>query len=502
MKIKAKRIFDGTKFTQGTVHIDKGIISNITHDSARGADFVMPGFIDSHVHLLSVGLALQALRLNNCTSKEHFSAELASYAQSFTGQWIVGRGWDQNKMGFTPDRHYLDSICPNRPVVLNRTCGHVLAANTKALEASGVSETTTVAGGVVKRDSHGKLTGILEEKAMQLVHNAVPRPEPAILYSALERAIKYAYDCGITGVQTDDRGVVGSYDKLWDLYTSVTSNLPLRAQLHYNIGSKADLLEYIYLRKQIQDTEFIYKGAAKLFLDGSLGARTAALVDDYSDDMGNRGVLIYPDEEVEEIVRVAEQEGVQLAMHAIGDRAIEQAITAVTKVKGGNATTLAHRIIHCQITNSSQIQRMVALGLVAEIQPVFLQTDMHWAKSRVGEVRLQTSYAWQTMERAGLVMTGGSDAPVEDINPWPGVYTAVTRKDQQGHYAIDWQQDESLSLEKALEIYTKGSAWLAKWDFGCIRPGMKADVAVYEDFDTELLDNKPSSLYINGVKMR
>jgi predicted amidohydrolase YtcJ len=188
-------------------------------------------------------------------------------------------------------------------------------------------------------------------------------------------------------------------------------------------------------------------------------------------------------------------------MHAIGDGAIEQAIRVLAQVRGGfKKGAIMHRIVHCQITNASQIQRMVALGLMAEIQPVFLQTDMHWAASRVGKSRLQTSYCWHTMDEAGLFMTGGSDAPVEDINPWPGVYTSVTRMDNSGHYASDWEGDESLSLERALEIYTSASAQLAGWKhLGQLQPGMKADIAVYKQFDQEnLANNKPDQLIIAG----
>ena len=501
MQVNAARIFNGKNFTAaGTIDIQGNTISGIQPGKGTGSSLAMPGFIDSHAHLLGVGLALQSLRLNDCTSQTMFADKLRDYANKFQGEWIVGRGWDQNKLGFTPDRIFLDQICPNRPVVLSRTCGHVLVANSRALEAGGVDQNSFVPGGVIKRDATGAATGILEENAMQLVDDVVPWAEPAMLYSALETGIKYAHSCGITGVHTDDLSNVGDYRRLWQLYSEVTMGLPMRCQLHYRIGSATNLKEYIGLAPELEDSAFVYKGAAKFFLDGSLGARTAALVADYSDDQGNKGVLIYPDSEVRDIISIAEGAGVQLAMHAIGDAAIEQIIRVLADVRGGyKKGALVHRVIHCQIMHPSQLERMVALGLMAEIQPVFLQTDMHWAQSRVGLERLQSSYCWNTMDQAGLFMTSGSDAPVEDINPWPGVYTSVLRMDNSGHFAGGWVKDESLSLERALELYTSAGARLAAWtDLGQLKPGMKADIGLYNDFQENLANNKPDKLIIDG----
>lgn len=500
MQIKAKQIYDGTKLCSGgTIHITDRVIQGI-YGEPVGADFAMPGFIDSHVHLLSVGLSLQALRLNTCQSREEFAEAIKVHAASSPGLWITGRGWDQNLLGFTPDRKILDTICPDRPVILNRTCGHVVVVNSRALELAGISRNSPdVSGGVIKKDDAGEPTGILEEKAASLVYDVLPAPELAILYSALEQGIKYAHSFGITGVQTDDRGIVGEYQHLWELYTKVTDSHPLRAQLHYNINSADALKEFIQFRNEQKDTRFVSSGAAKLFLDGSLGAATAALMEDYSDEAGNKGVLVYPDEFVREIMMLAEDNGVQLAMHAIGDAAMEQAIRVLAKIRGGFSGGIMHRMIHCQVTRIDQIQRMVALGLMAEIQPVFLQTDMHWASSRLGKERLQTSYCWRTMDQSGLFLSGGSDSPVEDINPWPGVYTAVTRKDRSGNYAGEWEQDESLSLERALEIYTAAGAKLANWNTGFLREGKAADIAVYNCFDQGLAANKPDQVLIEGT---
>lgn len=505
MKINAQQIFDGDSFRgAGAIHLENSLISKVETDpQPGGAALVLPGIIDSHVHLLGVGLSLVALNLNNCRCRGDFALALRSYAAYCPGQWITGRGWDQNKLGFTPDRHLLDQLCPHRPVVLSRTCGHVAVANSQALALAGITKQSgEVPGGVIKRDAQGEPTGILEEKATSLVYAKVPRAEPAILYTALEKAIKYAHSCGITGVQTDDRGNVGEYGDLWELYTEVTASHPIRAQLHFSINSAESLGEFIRAKRKLRDTDFIHTGAAKLFLDGSLGARTAALINDYSDDPGNKGVLVYPDELVHEILSLAEEKGIQMAMHVIGDAALAQAIRVLSQIRGGyRQGKVMHRLVHSQVTNPTQLKQIVGLGMMAEIQPGFLQTDMHWAGTMLGRERLQTSYCWRSMEEAGVFLTGGSDSPVEDMNPWLGIATAVTRKDGSGALAQGWEKDESLSLEKALNIYTAAPAELAGWrNLGRIQSGMAGDLGVYNYFDLEnLSETKPNQTLIQGT---
>lgn len=497
--LAAEHIFDGHKFRSGALEIQGGLISAIK-PARQGLALITPGLIDSHLHLVNAGLDLQGLQLKDCNNQGEFADAIRDYLDAGGGGWITGRGWDQNKLGFTPNRQLLDSLCPHRPVILTRACGHVAAVNSKALELAGIANSTAVAGGVLQRDFSGQLTGILEEKAVDLVTAIIPQPDAATLYSALGAAIKYAYSCGITGVHTDDRGQVKDYLSLWELYRRVTQSYPLRVQLHYTITSPEDLRDYIRIGADLQDTAFVYKGAAKLFLDGSLGARTAALMEDYSDDPGNKGVLVYDDSTVREIVATAEQRGIQLAVHAIGDRAVEQFLGILEEVRGLKPGPVRHRIVHFQVTNISQINRAKGLDLAVEIQPAFLQTDMHWAECRLGRKRLQTSYCWQTMEKAGLYLSGGSDCPVEDINPWRGVAAAVTRQDGRGNFAASWQRDESLGLERALSLFTSAGAWLAGWQqLGSIRPGKIADLALYSQFDPDnLWDTRPDQVLIQG----
>lgn len=499
MFVAGDRIFDGKIIRRGTLEIQAGHIKAF-RPARKGIALITPGLIDSHLHLLNLGLDLQGLQLRDCLNQGEFVQAFREYSQIGLKGWITGRGWDQNKLGFTPTCQLLDSLCPHRPVVLTRTCGHVVVVNSKALEMAGIANSTEIAGGVLQRDSSGELTGILEEKAVNLVTDVIPEPDSATLYSALVTAIKYAHSYGVTGAHTDDRGQVKDYSSLWGLYNRVTQSYPLRVQLHYTVTCPEDLRDYIVLRAELQDTAFVYKGAAKIFLDGSLGAGTAALEEDYSDNPGSRGVLVYDDSTLREIITIAEKYGIQLAVHAIGDRAAEQFLRVLEEVRGLKPGPIRHRIVHFQVTNISQIQRAKALDLAIEIQPVFLQTDMHWAESRLGYKRLQTSYCWQTMDNAGLYLSGGSDSPVEEINPWLGVAAAVTRQDGKGNFAAAWQKDESLGLERALSLFTSSAAGLAGWlQLGSIGPGKIADLAMYSQFDPEnLWGTRPNQVLVQG----
>ncbi len=501
MKLTAAQIFDGTQFTgPATVEFDAGLLSRLVDGGSGGV--LMPGVTDSHVHLLGEGLNRLSLDLSVCDSRESFRTALSTFASTKQGQWVTGRGWDQNRLGFTPDRHFLDSIVPNQPVVLKRVCGHVVAANSVALQIAGLSEhVPPVPGGVIHKDEQGP-TGILEEHATDLVLRHVPAPDSSLMYDALASAIEYAYSCGITAVHTDDLNDVGSYHELWRIYDRVTSSHPLRVQLHYHIKNAADLAEYVAIKKELDRHPLLSPGAAKMFLDGSLGARTAALQQDYTDEKGNKGVLILSRQELAEIAMLAEQEGIQLALHAIGDAAVEQALDVLGSVGRQDDNTprrLPHRLIHCQVMAPGQVERMAEQGLVGEFQPVFLQTDKDWVASRLGHERLQFSYCWRDMWNQGVVLTGGSDAPVEDMNPWWGIHTAVTRCDNENNPAVGWDRDQSLMLEQALQAFTANSARLTGWNTGQVRQGFRADLAYYESFSrTQLWENSPSALYIDG----
>lgn len=501
MKFSGATVFGGTRFIgRATVEVSGASIATVI-PGGTGQGMLMPGITDSHVHLLSVGLARLALDLADIKDKTSFTAALKQYAEtSGSSQWIVGRGWDQNRLGFIPDRQVLDAIVPRQPVALTRVCGHVLAANSEALRRAGVTEATAeVPGGVIRRDEGGRPTGILEEKAMDLVRRHIPRPDAGQLYDALTEAVGYAHSCGVTGVQTDDMLLAGSYSRLWDLYRRVTASHPLRAQLHYHIRSAEDLQEYVNLRRELEPSDYVCPGPAKLFLDGSLGARTAALLQPYSDAPDTRGVLTCSGQQLEEIIRLAEQSGVQLALHAIGDAAIALALDTLAAVRGGYKRGISHRLIHCQVTAPGQVAKMVELGLVAEIQPVFLQTDKDWAPARLGPQRLQLSYCWRHMWQHGLHLAGGSDAPVEDLNPWHGIHTAVTRRDNSGNPAQGWQKEQALTLEQALSLFTSNSASLAPWPAGRLAPGAAADLVLYNNFYRERLwQNRPDLVVING----
>jgi predicted amidohydrolase YtcJ len=502
MKFTATQIFDGSKFLKNqAVQVTDRQITKVSTSAFPAKGLLLPGIIDSHIHLLGMGLALQAPDLVGVTSPQDFRGRIKAYADAHPQGWIVGRGWDQNKLGFIPEREFLDEICPQRPLVLYRICGHVLSANSQVLDLAGIGPNSPdIPGGTIRREQTGRPTGVLDEAAMLLLDPIIPLPDRSILYSALEKAFKYAWSCGVTGIQTDDLEQVGDYEKLYQLYHSITQGMPLRVQLHHRVKKVSQIQDFARLRKEIAITpgSLVTLGAAKLFLDGSLGARTAALQEPYSDAPSERGVLVWRDEEFFPLVSTAVALDVPLAIHVIGDAAIEQALNALENAKAGPG----HRLIHCQVTTKAQMRRMADLGVVAEIQPGFLNTDMHWIEDRLGPLRLQTSYSWLSLWEAGTTLAGGSDAPVEDMNPWLGINAAVTRSDPEGCTAQGWQKDERLSLTQALQIYTKNNAPLAGWNAGELVPGCAADLAWYPDFDYDnLAGNKPQWTIINGERV-
>ncbi|WP_353892112.1 amidohydrolase [Proteinivorax hydrogeniformans] len=480
------------------IHIKDGLIhniesfikpSNLTQMIDAEDNTVLPGLDDSHLHLLSLSLNKRLINVRGELSKEKLMS-ICNDARPNYGGWIVAKGYDENKFtsNFTLDRNFLDEHCGSSPAIFYRVCGHVAVLNTKALEALNIDSNTTVFGGELLKDTLGELTGVITEKALNLVK--LPQLQEADLVEILTEGIRYVKSMGITSVQTDDLSVAQDYKSLWSIYTKAIENEPLRVYLHYNANNVEDIISAAQIFKEIDDTTYIKKGSIKVFLDGSLGARTAALKEDYSDCPNYKGVLTYSDRELDEMVKVAVENGLQLALHAIGDKAMSQGIESIRKAD--SKTDLRHRIIHCQVTDNKIIGDMADLNIIAEIQPTFLITDMDWAESRLGK-RIEGCYAFKTMLDEGIIVSGGSDCPVEPVNPFLGLYSAVTRKNLQENPKNGWLPDEKLDLTQAVEIYTQGSAY-ASFDEqrkGKIQKGFYADLVI---LDTDLEAIKPEKI--------
>lgn len=434
---------------------------------------IVPGFVDCHVHMTGFGQFLQTLDLRNVQSVKEMQQKLREYAQKNRAKsWILGGRWDQDRFAEKryPTRLDLDAAVADKPVFLIRLCGHLGVANSKALQLAGISKETTIESGKIDLDeASGEPNGILRENALELVWKAIPKPSPKQLEEACISACKKAVKAGLTCIHW----IIGSAQEIriiQKLY--LNGKLPLRVYL----GISADLLDQLVDLGLLTGfgNDMVKIGFVKVFADGSLGARTAALKEPYSDKPETRGIILYTQRKLNRLVSKAHRAGLQLAVHAIGDRAIEAVLKAFENaLKKHPRKNHRHRIEHCSVLNPRLIERMKRLGLIASVQPHFVVSDF-WVVDRVGKDRARWVYPFQTLMKEGLVVTSGSDCPVEPIDPLLGVWAAVTRKS----FA-----EENLTVEEALKTYTLNAAY-ASFDEnnkGTIEVGKFADVTVLSD---------------------
>jgi predicted amidohydrolase YtcJ len=439
---------------------------------ARGKT-VVPGFVDCHVHMTSFGQHLQMLDLRDVSSIEEMKRKIREYAEKNPGKsWILGGRWDHERFleRRYPTRWDLDEAVLDKPVFLVRVCGHVGVVNTKALELAGVGRETCVNGGLIDLDViSGEPNGILREKALDLVWRVVPKPNMAELEEACIQACMKAVENGLTAVHW----IVDSADEIRIVQKlNNEGKLPLRVYL----GIPVELLdEFVGLGLVCGfGGEMVRFGFVKILADGSLGACTAALKEPYDDKPETNGMLIYSQRKLNQLVLKAHEAGWQVAVHAIGDKAIEAVLKAFhNALKKFPREGHRHRIEHCSVLNSGLIRRMKRLGLIASVQPHFIVSDF-WVVDRVGAKRARWVYPFKTLMKEGVVVVSGSDCPVEPINPLLGVWAAVARKGFR---------EESLTVEEALRTYTLNAAY-ASFDEekrGTIEVGKLADLTVLSE---------------------
>jgi predicted amidohydrolase YtcJ len=440
------------------------------------------GLCDAHGHVALLGRWRREVSCAGAAGEEECAARAAEQGRTTTeGSWIRGSGWDQNRWpgGRFPREETLTRALPRHPAALSRIDGHALWVNAAALAAAGVdARTPDPPGGRIVRDPGGRPSGVLLDAAQDLVLARVPPPGPRELEGAVVEGLAELARLGLTSVH--DAGVPPDVLAVY-LRLAASDRLPLRVHAMLEGERPAAELREAVARVRAAGGGRLTAGAVKLFADGALGSRGAALHEDYADDPGNRGLLLTPPESLAERVAAAAEAGLQPAVHAIGDRALSVTLDALeAAARRADVAALRPRVEHLQIVLPRHLPRLVRLGAVASMQPVHLAGDAPWVAERLGAgtERLRGAYAWRTLARAGVPLAFGSDFPVEPADPRAGLVAAETRAPRGG---APLQPEERLLREEALAAFTRGAAFAAFAEArrGMVREGMDADLTLF-----------------------
>ncbi|WP_272423377.1 amidohydrolase [Polyangium jinanense] len=465
---------------------------------------VIPGLVDGHCHLHGLGVALESLDVRGKKSPEDVAQLVAAEAKGRApGEWITGRGWDQNL--FTPatfpTHAPLDVAAPDHPVALERIDGHALWANAAALRLAGVdAKTADPAGGRILRDATGAPTGVFIDNAMDLVTAKIPGEPPEVIERRILRASERALSLGLTGVH--EMGIndatVAVYRKL-----AAEGRLPIRVYAYLAGGSNLPALSQRKPDVDPQGTAMFVLRGVKLFADGALGSRGAALLAPYADEPKSTGLSIADRKKLTDAARLIADAGFQLAVHAIGDRANRDVLDAFAALGEGRARALRFRVEHAQVLAPEDIPRFAALGVLASMQPTHATSDMPWAPARLGPERLRGAYAWRSLLDAGARLVFGSDFPVEEPSPLLGLWAAVSRQDPSGAPPGGFMPEQRITLDEALAAFTTGPAYASftEASHGRIAPGYIADLTLFSGAlaaDRSLLAAKIDRVIVGG----
>lgn len=440
---------------------------------------LLPGLTDAHGHVLDLGYAHNQADLTGTTSLGAAQAKVKAYATAHPdAKWITGGGWNQViwKLGRFPTAQELDAVVPDRPALLSRIDGHAVWVNSAAMKLAGISrETRDPSGGRIERDADGNPSGVFVDGATVLVESKVPAPTAKEQAAALDAAMAEMASVGLTSV--DIPGIDLADYRLLRQYADEHKLTARMYAMIRNTGTDFDVISKDGPLLGYGD-DFLTVRAVKLFADGALGSRGAAMLAPYSDDPGNRGLLFHQPDELTTMVGKALARGYQVCIHAIGDRANREVLdsfAAAYKLHGGES--LRNRVEHAQIVSLQDIPRFVQLHLIASMQPTHATSDMNMAEARIGHERMQGAYAWRRFLQQGTVIAGGSDFPVESPNPFYGLYSAVTRQDHNGQPPGGWYPDQAMTLIEAFRAFTLDAAYAAHAETtqGTLEPGKWAD---------------------------
>ncbi len=461
-----------------------------------------PGFTDTHAHLENLGAALMHLNVGGTSSPDEVAARVAAAIPSVPkGGWLRGRGWDQNRWPSRafPTRAVLDSVAPGVPVFLTRVDGHAVWVNSAALRVAGIfAGTPDPDGGRILRDPRGEPTGVFIDNAIDLLTAALPPPTERERRRAIELAVQNCLSVGLTEVH--DMGVdlqeIAIYRKM-----IADGRFPFR--VYAAIGGAGETWETYKTAGPERGNGKLTVRALKVYADGALGSRGAALIEPYADDPGNRGLTLMSAEELRTISEEALRLGFQVCVHAIGDRANHIVLDACEEAFAsdpGRGKQARFRVEHAQVLDPADIGRFARLGVLPVMQATHCTSDMPWAEDRLGPSRIAGAYAWRSLIDRGSIIPGGSDFPVESPNPVYGFYAGVTRQDLQGRPDGGWHPEQCMTREEALRSYTLWAAYAAfeEKSRGTIEPGKLADITVLSE---DIMKIPPAEILRTSVRM-
>ncbi|MBC7768476.1 MAG: amidohydrolase [Phycisphaerales bacterium] len=476
-RVEAVRVRNGRFAVVGSLSDARSGGRGAREIDLRGAA-AFPGFTDSHVHLSGVGMAAMLLDLVGVASIAAMMQSLAAYARANPEGAIYGRGWIETHW---PERRFptradLDAVVSDRPVLLERIDGHAAVVNSAALALAGINTNTpNPEGGAIERDAAGAATGMLIDNAAALVQSRLPAPTPAMMREALLQGARIYASRGWTGICNMSTSLAEA--QLFEDFARA-GELPLRADIYLTPEDSE-----IVMQRGPYGEGLVHVRGVKLYMDGALGSRGAALLAPYS-DAATEGLLVTPVDQLRAMLVRARASGVQVATHAIGDRGNRLVLDAYRDTFAGDAAALRAarwRIEHAQVIASEDIPRFATQGIIASMQPSHAISDLHFAPARLGPSRLAGAYAWRALLDSGAAITAGSDAPVEKGDPLIEFYAAFHRHDLSGFAGPDWRLEEAVSRAEALKMLTWGGAYATytEAERGVIAPGMRADLSAF-----------------------
>jgi len=505
--------FNAIQFTDDRVDAIFGEGEELPDDASKvidgGGQTMIPGLVDAHGHVLTYGLGLLRVDLVGATTEAEAAQRVLDFAADNTElEWVQGRGWNQVLWDSNefPTAASLDALVSDRPIWLTRVDGHAAWANTMAMELAGINQDTeNPVGGQIIRDENGNATGVFVDTAMSYIREQIPDTSFEEHKVALIAAMKSLATYGITSVH--DAGIGSS---TISAYKELVADAPLPIRVYAMIAASDPLYQDRLDEGFFESDDLTFAiESVKVVADGALGSRGAALIEDYHDDPGNRGLLRYNDERLEFLMRAAMNAGFQVNTHAIGDDANMRALDNYEQlILETNSRDRRHRVEHAQILRYEDILRFAELGVVPSMQATHATSDKNMAEDRLGPVRIQGAYAWRKLLETGARIANGSDFPVEHPNPFYGLHASVTRQDQRNEPPGGWYAEENMSLVEALASFTIDAAYAGhqEGELGSLEPGKKADFIILDRdifvvSPTELWQTQVYETWVNGVKI-